>query len=118
VEQPLGEHLKVCVREYVVSRRLPTGLADVYVGPLTLVCLSERHMRVEDDYALYRRHVTHVPGLRVIYVSAPSAEPHPPQPAVTPIHAPMKKRSPAPFFTKLATGSTFDNQYVTAIAPL
>jgi putative transposase len=52
------------VGEYIGLEEIADGIWNVYFGPLRLGRLSERHMRIEDEYGrLYRRHVTHVPGL-------------------------------------------------------
>ena len=46
------------VGEYVGLEEIDDGLWNVYFGPLRLGRLSERHMRIEDEYGkLYRRHV-------------------------------------------------------------
>lgn len=48
----------VCVGEYAGLEEIADGIRAVYVGPLRLGRLSERHMRIEDAYGrLYRRHV-------------------------------------------------------------
>src|SRR6266705_1770689 len=48
----------VCVGEYVGLEEIDDGIWNVYFGPLRLGRLSERHMRIEDEYGkLYRRHV-------------------------------------------------------------
>lgn len=48
----------VCIGEYVGLEEIDDGLWNVYFGPLRLGRLSERHMRIEDEYGrLYRRHV-------------------------------------------------------------
>jgi hypothetical protein len=48
----------VCVGEYVGLEEIADGIWNVYFGPLRLGRLSERHMRIEDEYGrLYRRHV-------------------------------------------------------------
>ena len=48
----------VCVGEYVGLEEIDDGIWTVYFGPLRLGRLSERHMRIEDEYGrLYRRHV-------------------------------------------------------------
>ncbi len=48
----------VCIGEYVGLEEIDDGIWNVYFGPLRLGRLSERHMRIEDEYGkLYRRHV-------------------------------------------------------------
>jgi putative transposase len=48
----------VCIGEYVGLEKIDDGLWTVYFGPLRLGRLSERHMRIEDEYGwLYRRHL-------------------------------------------------------------
>ena len=48
----------VCVGEYVGLEEIDDGIWTVYFGPVRLGRLSERHMRIEDEYGtLYRRHV-------------------------------------------------------------
>ena len=48
----------VCVGEYVGLEEIADGIWSVYFGALRLGRLSERHMRIEDEYGrLYRRHV-------------------------------------------------------------
>jgi putative transposase len=48
----------VCIGEYVGLEEIADGIWNVYFGPLRLGRLSERHMRIEDEYGrLYRRHV-------------------------------------------------------------
>jgi len=48
----------VCIGEYVGLEEIDDGLWNVYFGPLKLGRLSERQMRIEDEYGrLYRRHV-------------------------------------------------------------
>ena len=48
----------VCVGEYVGLEEIADGIWNVYFGPLRLGRLSERHMRIEDEYGrLYRPHV-------------------------------------------------------------
>jgi len=48
----------VCIGEYVGLEEIDDGIWNVYFGPLPLGRLSERHLRIEDDYGkLYRRHV-------------------------------------------------------------
>jgi transposase InsO family protein len=48
----------VCVGEYVGLDEIEDGIWNIYFGPLRLGRLSERHMRIEDEYGkLYRRHV-------------------------------------------------------------
>jgi putative transposase len=48
----------VCIGEYVGLEEIDDGLWNVYFGPLRLGRLSERHMRIEDEYGrLYRRHL-------------------------------------------------------------
>jgi putative transposase len=48
----------VCVGEYVGLEEIADGIWNVYFGPLRLGCLSERHVRIEDEYGrLYRRNV-------------------------------------------------------------
>ena len=43
---------------YVGLEEIADGLWNVYFGPLGLGRLSERHMRIEDEYGrFYRRHV-------------------------------------------------------------
>jgi len=49
----------VCIGEYVGLEEIADGIWNVYFGPLRLGRLSERHMRIEDEYGrLYRRHVS------------------------------------------------------------
>ena len=46
----------VCVGEYVGLEEIADGIWNLYFGPLRLGRLSERHMRIEDEYGrLYRR---------------------------------------------------------------
>jgi hypothetical protein len=48
----------VCIGEYVGLEEIDDGVWNVYFGPLRLGRLSERHMRIEDEYGrLYRRRV-------------------------------------------------------------
>jgi hypothetical protein len=48
----------VCVGEYVGLEEIADGIWNVYFGPRRLGRLSERHLRIEDEYGrLYRRHV-------------------------------------------------------------
>src|SRR5438876_46378 len=48
----------VCIGEYVGLEEIDDGIWNVYFGPLRLGRLSERHMRIEDEYGrLHRRHV-------------------------------------------------------------
>ena len=48
----------VCVGEYVGFGEIEDGIWNVYFEPVRLGRLSERHMRIEDEYGrLYRRHV-------------------------------------------------------------
>ena len=46
----------VCIGEYVGLEEIDNGIWIVYFGPLKLGRLDERHMRIEDQYGLLKRH--------------------------------------------------------------
>jgi len=46
----------VCVGEYVGLEEIGDGIWTVYLGPLKLGRLLERHMRIEDQYGGLHRH--------------------------------------------------------------
>jgi putative transposase len=46
----------VCIGEYVGLEEIDNGIWTVYFGPLKLGRLDERHMRIEDQYGLLKRH--------------------------------------------------------------
>ena len=46
----------VCIGEYVGLEEIDNGIWTVYFGPLKLGRLNERHMRIEDQYGLLKRH--------------------------------------------------------------
>lgn len=46
----------VCIGEYVGLEEIDNGIWNVYFGPLKLGRLDERHMRIEDQYGLLKRH--------------------------------------------------------------
>lgn len=46
----------VCIGVYVGLEKIDDGIRTVYFEPLKLGRLDERHMRIEDQYGLLKRH--------------------------------------------------------------